>query len=43
MRQLHDLGFAVEEVQVALDNETHMLSFQPRLVASWISHGKTEE
>jgi tRNA A-37 threonylcarbamoyl transferase component Bud32 len=34
MRQLHDLGFAVEEVQVALDNETHMLSFQPRLVAA---------
>ena len=34
MRELHDLGFAVEEVQVALDNETHMLSFQPRLVAA---------
>lgn len=34
MRQLHDLGFAVEEVQVSLDNETHMLSFQPRLVAA---------
>ena len=34
MRALHDLGFAVEEVQVSLDNETHMLSFQPRLVAA---------
>lgn len=34
MRQLHDLGFAVEEVQISLDNETHMLSFQPRLVAA---------
>lgn len=34
MRELHDLGFAVEEVQVSLDNETHMLSFQPRLVAA---------
>ena len=34
MRELHDLGFAVEEVQVSLDNEAHMLSFQPRLVAA---------
>jgi hypothetical protein len=34
MRELHDLGFAVEEVQVSLDNETHTLSFQPRLVAA---------
>lgn len=34
MRELHDLGFAVEEVQVSLDNETHLLSFQPRLVAA---------
>ena len=34
MRELHDLGFAVEEVQVSLDNETQMLSFQPRLVAA---------
>jgi hypothetical protein len=34
MRQLHDLGFAVEEVQVLLDEETHLLTFQPRLVAA---------
>ena len=34
MRELHDLGFAVEEVQVSLDNETQMLSFQPRFVAA---------
>ena len=34
MRQLHDLGFAVEEVQVLMDDETRMLSFQPRLVAA---------
>ena len=34
MRELHDLGFAVEEVQISLDNETQMLSFQPRLVAA---------
>ena len=34
MRQLHDLGFAVEEVAVTLDGDTQMLSFQPKLVAA---------
>jgi len=34
MRQLHDLGFAVEEVAVTIDGETQMLSFQPKLVAA---------
>ena len=43
MRQLHDLGFAVEEVQVSLDNETHALSFQPRLVAAGYHIAKIKE
>ena len=34
MRQLHDLGFAVEEVAVTIDGETQMISFQPKLVAA---------
>jgi hypothetical protein len=34
MRQLHDLGFAVEEVSVTIDGSTQMLSFQPKLVAA---------
>jgi hypothetical protein len=34
MRQLHDLGFAVEEVSVTIDGDTKMLSFQPKLVAA---------
>jgi hypothetical protein len=34
MRQLHDLGFAVEEVQISMDSEDQTLSFQPRLVAA---------
>jgi hypothetical protein len=34
MRQLQDLGFAVEEVAVTIDGDTQMLSFQPKLVAS---------
>ena len=34
MRQLHDLGFAVEEVSVTIDGETKMISFQPKLVAA---------
>ena len=34
MRQLHDLGFAVEEVAVTIDGDTRMLSFQPKLVAA---------
>jgi hypothetical protein len=34
MRQLHDLGFAVEEVSVTIDGDTKMISFQPKLVAA---------
>lgn len=34
MRQLHDLGFAVEEVSVSLDGEKQVLHFQPKLVAA---------
>lgn len=34
MRQLHDLGFAVEEVSITIDGDTQMLSFQPKLVAA---------
>jgi tRNA A-37 threonylcarbamoyl transferase component Bud32 len=43
MRELHDLGFAVEEVQVSLDNETQMLSFQPRLVAAGYHSAKLKD
>jgi hypothetical protein len=34
MRQLHDLGFAVEEVSIAIDGENKVLNFQPKLVAA---------
>jgi hypothetical protein len=34
MRQLHDLGFAVEEVSVTLDGDSQKLFFQPKLVES---------
>ena len=34
MRQLHDLGFAVEEVSITIDGDTQLLSFQPKLVAA---------
>jgi hypothetical protein len=34
MRQLHDLGFAVEEVSIAIDGENKALKFQPKLVAA---------
>ena len=34
MRSLHDLGFAVEEVAMTIDGDTHMISFQPKLVAA---------
>ncbi|HEX7405312.1 MAG TPA: DUF4032 domain-containing protein [Candidatus Nanopelagicaceae bacterium] len=34
MRQLQDLGFAVEEVSVSLDGENQVLHFQPKLVAA---------
>jgi hypothetical protein len=33
-RQLHDLGFAVEEVAITIDGDTQMISFQPKLVAA---------
>ncbi|TRZ72318.1 MAG: DUF4032 domain-containing protein [Streptomycetaceae bacterium] len=34
MRQLHDIGFAVEEVSITIDGDSQMLSFQPKLVAA---------
>lgn len=34
MRQLHDLGFAVEEVSIAIDGDNKILKFQPKLVAA---------
>jgi hypothetical protein len=34
MRQLHDLGFAVEEVLIAIDGDNKVLKFQPKLVAA---------
>jgi hypothetical protein len=34
MRQLHDLGFAVEEVSIAIDGDNKVLNFQPKLVAA---------
>jgi hypothetical protein len=34
MRQLHDLGFAVEEVSIAIDGDNQVLKFQPKLVAA---------
>ena len=34
MRSLQDLGFAVEEVEVALDGEKGILKFVPKLVAA---------
>jgi hypothetical protein len=34
MRQLHDLGFAVEEVSIAMDGDNKVLKFQPKLVAA---------
>ena len=32
MRSLHDLGFAVEEVEIKLDGDRHQLRFRPKLV-----------
>jgi hypothetical protein len=34
MRQLHDLGFAVEEVSISIDGDNKVLKFQPKLVAA---------
>ncbi|MBI3430537.1 MAG: DUF4032 domain-containing protein [Actinobacteria bacterium] len=43
MRQLQDLGFAVEEVQVSLDGEHHALAFQPKLVAAGYHQARLRE
>lgn len=43
MRHLQDLGFAVEEVSVALDGETKLLSFQPKLVAAGYHQARLRE
>jgi len=43
MRQLHDLGFAVEEVSVSLDGEHQALQFQPKLVAAGYHQARLRE
>jgi hypothetical protein len=43
MRQLHDLGFAVEEVSVSLDGESQKLYFQPKLVAPGYHRNRLRE
>jgi hypothetical protein len=43
MRQLHDLGFAVDEVSVSLDGETQKLYFQPKLVAPGYHRNRLRE
>lgn len=43
MRVLHDLGFAVEEVSVALDGESQKLYFQPKLVAPGYHRNRLRE
>lgn len=43
MRQLQDLGFAVEEVSVSLDGEHHALAFQPKLVAAGYHQARLRE
>lgn len=43
MRQLQDLGFAVEEVQVSLDGDHHALAFQPKLVAAGYHQARLRE
>ena len=43
MRQLQDLGFAVEEVSVSLDGEHHALQFQPKLVAAGYHQARLRE
>ena len=43
MRALHDLGFTVEEVSIAIDGDTQMLSFQPKLVASGYHSARLRE
>jgi hypothetical protein len=43
MRQLHDLGFAVEEVSISIDGDSQMLSFQPKLVAAGYHSARLRE
>ena len=43
MLALHDLGFTVEEVSIAIDGDTQMLSFQPKLVASGYHSARLRE
>lgn len=43
MRQLHDLGFAVEEVSVDIDGENKVMKFQPKLVAAGYHTNRLKE
>lgn len=43
MRQLQDLGFAVEEVSVSLDGEHQALAFHPKLVAAGYHQARLRE
>lgn len=43
MRQLHDLGFAVEEVSIAIDGDNKVLKFQPKLVAAGYHSNRLRE
>ncbi len=43
MRNLQDLGFAVEEVEIALDGEKGVLKFSPKLVAAGYHTSRLKE
>lgn len=43
MRNLQDLGFAVEEVEIALDGEKGILKFSPKLVAAGYHTSRLKE
>jgi len=43
MRELHDLGFAIEEVSVQVDENTNKVMFQPKLVAAGYHSGRLFE
>lgn len=43
MRELQDLGFAVEEVSVSLDGDHQALAFQPKLVAAGYHQARLRE
>ena len=43
MRQLHDLGFTVEEVSVTLDGDSKKLFFQPKLVEAGYHQNRLSE